>query len=124
MDSQDTAGDDAAMGDAGGTATVVAEPRKKAERKKREVPRYHVILWDSDQHTYEYVEKMLRELFGHTKEQCHKMAEEVDTKGKVIVLTTTKEHAELKRDQIIAYGRDERMKNCKGSMHATIEAAP
>ena len=41
----------------------------------------------------------------------------------MIVLTTTKEHAELKRDQIIAYGKDELMKNCKGSMHATIEAA-
>ncbi|MGD9637238.1 MAG: ATP-dependent Clp protease adaptor ClpS [Pirellulales bacterium] len=123
MDSQDAAGDEAGVEDTGGTAAVVAEPKKKAERKKREVPRYHVILWDSDQHTYEYVEKMLRELFGHTKEQCHKMAEEVDTKGKVIVLTTTKEHAELKRDQIVAYGKDERMKNCKGSMHATIESA-
>ena len=94
----------------------------KQERKKREVPRYHVILWDSDQHTYDYVERMLRELFGHTKEECHKMAETVDSEGPVVVLTTTKEHAELKRDQIIAYGKDDLMKNCKGSMHATIEA--
>jgi ATP-dependent Clp protease adaptor protein ClpS len=119
MDSQDAAADDQ-----GGTATAVVEPKAKREKKKREVPRYHVILWDSDDHSYDYVEKMLRELFGHTQEQCHKMAEEVDTKGKVVVLTTTKEHAELKRDQIIAYGKDEHMKNCKGSMHATIESAP
>ena len=42
-------------------ATMVAEPKKKADKKKREVPRYHVILWDSDAHTYEYVEKMIRE---------------------------------------------------------------
>ncbi len=124
MDSQAGAGDESVEEVGGGTATVVAEPKPKAKRKKREVPRYHVILWDSNQHTYEYVEKMLRELFGHTKEQCRKLAEEVDTKGKVIVLTTTKEHGELKRDQIIAYGKDERMKGCKGSMHATIEAAP
>ena len=40
----------------------------------------------------------------------------------MIVLTTTKEHAELKRDQIIAYGKDDLIKNCKGSMHATIES--
>ena len=40
-------------------------------------------------------------------------------KGKVIVLTTTKEHAELKRDQIIAYGKDDLIKNCTGSMHST-----
>jgi len=119
MDSQQAAG-----GTPDGTGTAVAEPKAKRERKQREVPRYHVILWDSDQHTYDYVERMLRELFGHTKEECHQLAEEVDIKGKVIVLTTTKEHAELKRDQIIAYGKDELMKSCKGSMHATIEAAP
>jgi len=119
MDSQEDAG----MEDVGGTATVVAEPKTKGERKKREVPRYHVILWDSDSHSYEYVEKMLRELFGHNQEQCHKIAKKVDEEGKAVVLTTTKEHAELKRDQIIAFGKDGSMKNCKGSMHATIESA-
>jgi ATP-dependent Clp protease adaptor protein ClpS len=103
--------------------TMVAEPKKKAERKEREVPRFHVVLWDSDAHSYEYVERMLRELFGHSPEQCHQMAETVDTKGKVIVLTTTKEHAELKRDQILAYGKDDLIKNCTGSMHSTIESA-
>jgi ATP-dependent Clp protease adaptor protein ClpS len=102
--------------------TMVAEPKKKADRKKREVPKYNVILWDSDAHSYEYVERMLRELFGHTKEECHKMAETVDSQGKVVVLTTTKEHAELKRDQILAYGKDVLIKNCAGSMHSTIEA--
>jgi ATP-dependent Clp protease adaptor protein ClpS len=105
------------------TATMVAEPKKKNDKKPREVPRFHVVLWDSDVHTYEYVERMLRELFGHAPEECHKMAEAVDTKGKVIVLTTTKEHAELKRDQILAYGKDDLIRNCKGSMHATIESA-
>jgi ATP-dependent Clp protease adaptor protein ClpS len=110
--------------DAGWTATLVPEkkPAEKRKRKKKGIPRYNVILWDSDQHTYAYVERMLRELFGHTPEECHKMAETVDTQGKVIVLTTTMEHAELKRDQILAYGKDELMRNCKGSMHATIES--
>jgi ATP-dependent Clp protease adaptor protein ClpS len=42
---------------------------------------------------------MLGELFAHEKEQAFLMAREVDTTGRVIVLTTTKEHAELKRDQ-------------------------
>lgn len=108
-----------------GVGTVMVEPKRKParERRKRRVPRYHVILWDSDQHSYDYVERMLRELFGHTKEECHKLAETVDAQGKVTVLTTTKEHAELKRDQILAYGKDELMRNCKGSMHATIESA-
>ena len=106
------------------TATVVPRRKRAAERKERRAPRYNVLLWDSDEHTYQYVEKMLRELFGHTPEECHKLAETVDTQGKVVVLTTAKEHAEFKRDQILAYGKDELMKNCKGSMHSTIEEAP
>ena len=115
---------DAAFADGPGTTTIVRPTKPVGEKKKRRIPRFNVILWDSDQHTYEYVERMLRELFGHTPEECHKMAETVDTQGKVVVLTTTQEHAELKRDQILAYGKDEMMKNCKGSMHATIESAP
>jgi ATP-dependent Clp protease adaptor protein ClpS len=47
----------------------------------------------------------------------------VDTRGRAIVLTTTLEHAELKRDQIHAYGPDPRIPRCKGSMTAEIEPA-
>jgi ATP-dependent Clp protease adaptor protein ClpS len=114
--------DDTVVLDDEQVATMVAAPKKSAEKKKREVPKYNVVLWDSDDHTYDYVERMLREIFGHAKEQCHEMAVTVDTQGKVIVFTTTKELAELKRDQILAYGKDDNIKNCKGSMHATIEA--
>jgi ATP-dependent Clp protease adaptor protein ClpS len=105
-----------------GTATIV-RPKAVRERSDRRVPRYNVILWNSDDHTFQYVERMLRELFGHTPEECHKLAETVDAEGRAVVLTTTKEHAELKRDQILAYGKDENMANCKGSLHATIEEA-
>jgi ATP-dependent Clp protease adaptor protein ClpS len=114
--------DETVVADEEQAATMVAEPKPKTERKKREVPRYNVILWDSEDHSFEYVERMLKELFGHAPEQCHKLAEVVDAQGKVIVFTTTKEHAELKRDQILAYGKDDTCRNCKGSMHATIES--
>ena len=49
---------------------------------------------------------MLKDLFGHPIEKGFKLAEEVDRTGRAIVLTTTLEHAELKRDQIHAYGPD------------------
>jgi ATP-dependent Clp protease adaptor protein ClpS len=47
----------------------------------------------------------------------------VDATGRVIVLTTHREKAELKRDQIHAYGADFRIAACKGSMSAIIEPA-
>jgi ATP-dependent Clp protease adaptor protein ClpS len=109
----------------GWTATIVAAPKRLQKRKgrKRRIPRYNVILWDSDAHSYEYVQRMLMELFGHSPEECYQMAKTVDSEGRVVVLTTTKEHAELKRDQILAYGKDDTIRGCKGSMHATIESA-
>lgn len=109
--------------DTGGATVTVPAPAKAADQDKKPVPRYHVVLWDSDDHTFEYVQRMLRELFGHKTEQCLKLAEAVDKQGRATVLTTTQEHAELKRDQIHAYGKDEYMKDCKGSMKATIEPA-
>lgn len=101
---------------------VVVTPKKQrsSQRDKRRQPRYNVMLWDSDDHSFGYVEKMLRELFGHEPEQCQKIAKQVDSDGKAVVLTTTKEHAELKRDQIHAYGRDN-LEGSKGSMWSTIE---
>lgn len=106
-------------GDAG--AVVVAPVKQeKPTRKRRRQPRYNVLLWDSDDHTFDYVEKMLRELFGHETEQCHVLAKQVDEEGRAVVLTTTLEHAELKRDQIHAYGKDH-LEGSKGSMWSTIE---
>ena len=95
--------------------------RARPVNKPRRQPRYHVLLWNDDDHTYDYVIAMLRRLFGHPEATAFRMAAEVDARGRVIVLTTTKEHAELKRDQIHAYGRDRLIAKSKGSMTATIE---
>lgn len=100
---------------------TVARPGQRDERKTKRQPPYHVILWNDDDHSYEYVIRMLMELFGHPPEKGFLMAQEVDAKGRVIVLTTTREHAELKRDQIHAYGKDALVAGSKGSMSATIE---
>ena len=95
-----------------------AKGKKKPPRRQ---PRYNVILWNDDDHSHEYVIGMMKELFAHPEEKGRLIAEEVDKQGRAICLTTTMEHAELKRDQIHAYGADKRNVRCKGSMSATIE---
>ena len=97
------------------------KPREQERQKPKQQPRYHVILWDDDDHTYEYVIRMMKELFGHTTERGFQIAEQVDTGGRAVCLTTTREHAELKRDQIHAYGKDSLIGRCQGSMSASIE---
>ena len=114
--------DDPFSNDDGGPAVAVPETEAEQDRIEDGIPRYNVLLWDSDDHTFDYVERMLRELFGHTHQQCQKIAETVDQEGRAVVLTTTKEHAELKRDQIHAYGKDH-IELSKGAMWATIEPA-
>jgi ATP-dependent Clp protease adaptor protein ClpS len=106
------------------TTLPVPKTVPREEEKVRRQPPYHVILLNDDDHTYEYVIRMLKELFGYPEEKGFQMAKEVDTTGRVIVLTTAKEHAELKRDQIHAYGADPySSRQCAGSMSAIIEPA-
>ncbi|MCO8120548.1 ATP-dependent Clp protease adaptor ClpS [Stieleria sp. TO1_6] len=102
---------------------TVADPvvEKANKKKAKKQPRYNVILWDDTDHSYQYVVLMMRQLFRYPVEKGFQIATEVDGCGKAICMTTTLEHAELKRDQIHAYGKDELIARCKGSMSATIE---
>ncbi len=103
------------------TAPVKIEPTK--EERPRRLPPYHVVLLDDEDHTYDYVIGMVRKLFGYAPERALQLATEVDQAGRVILDTTTFERAELKRDQIHAFGRDWRIPHCQGSMSADIEPA-
>jgi ATP-dependent Clp protease adaptor protein ClpS len=84
---------------------------------------WNVVLINDEEHTYEYVIRMMQELFAHGKEKAFKIAQTVDNDDRAVCLTTHKEHAELKRDQILAFGRDPLMAISKGSMTAIIEPA-
>lgn len=111
--------------------TAIEQPAQQTVRRRKErcaekpkhQPRYNVVLWNDDDHTYQYVVAMMMQLFGYPKEKGFQIARQVDTQGRAVVLTTTKEHAELKRDQIHAFGKDPLIETCQGSMHASIEPA-
>ena len=108
--------------DGGGTATETL-PEIEKKNKTEYAPLYHVILHDDNTHSFEYVIRMLGQLFGMSIEKAFKHAEEVHTTGVTILDTTTLERAELKRDQIKAFGPDPHLAESKGSMYASIEPA-
>ena len=112
-----------AKSDAPAAEKAPTKPARKKRRKSKKLPPFNVVLLDDNDHSYEYVIEMLRSLFGHTEEKAFQFAKEVDENGRVIVFTTHREHAELKRDQIHAFGTDHRIASCQGSMSATIEPA-
>jgi ATP-dependent Clp protease adaptor protein ClpS len=104
------------------TATIVRP--SVAGRPRVEQPRlWNVVLLDDDHHTYEYVIDMMFRVFSHPVEKGFRIAKTVDSDGRAVCLTTHKEHAELKLEQIHAFGRDPRMGVSAGSMSAILEPA-
>jgi len=103
----------------------IAPPKPAADPKARveNLPPYNVVLLNDEEHTYEYVIEMMQRLFAVSAERAFRMAVTVDTQDRVVCMTTHKEHAELKRDQIHSFGRDHLMAISKGSMSAVIEPA-
>jgi len=100
-----------------------AVPQVEVESTTAIAPRWHVVLLNDDDHTYEYVIAMLVALFAKTPERAFQHACEVDASGRTILDTTSRERAELKVEQIHAYGPDPRIPRCKGSMSAEMEPA-
>lgn len=98
------------------TATLV-------ERESKQLPPWNVVLLNDDDHTFEYVIRMLQDLFSHGKQKAELMAKTIDKDGRVVCLTTHKELAELKVDQVTAFGRDKLVADCRGPMTAIIEPA-
>lgn len=97
--------------------------RTAEETATRKQPPYHVVVLNDDDHSFEYVIEMLGKLFGHSAFTAERMAWMIHTRGRCIVLTTHKEHAELKRDQVLGYGPDPRLPRSTGPLDCVIEPA-
>ena len=99
----------------------VVSVKDRIEEKPRRQPLYHVILINDDQHTVEYVINMCQRVFGHTLEKGLEIAREVHLSDKAILWTGVKEIAELRQEQVHAFGKDHFVATCEGSMTAIIE---
>lgn len=100
-----------------------AKTSPKRKPKSRKLPPFNVVLLDDNDHTYDYVIEMLGKVFGYAEQKGYELAKTVDTSGRVIVMTTHKELAELKRDQIMGFGADWRLERSNGPMSAVVEPA-
>ena len=100
-----------------------ASPETETVEREELVPLYRVVLLDDNDHTYDYVIEMLQKIFIFTLEQAYRHAEEVDRRGRTVLITCELPQAEFARDQIHAYGPDWRLQRSKGSMSAVVEPA-
>ncbi len=88
---------------------------------EQKTPLFNVILLDDNDHSYDYVIEMLQKIFVFTVQEAFRHAEEVDFKGRTLLITCELPQAEFARDQIHQYGPDPRMPSSRGSMSAIIE---
>ena len=93
---------------------------KTKERKKR-LPRFRIILWNDDDHSFQYVVNMMHRVFGYDKARGMIIACGVHTCGKTQVAILPLELAELKREQIRNFGPDPLIPGSVSSMYATLE---
>ena len=98
-------------------------PETETIEREELVPLYRVVLLDDNDHTYDYVIEMLQKIFIFTLEQAYRHAEEVDRRGRTVLITCELPQAEYARDQILAYGPDWRLQRSQGSMSAVVEPA-
>ncbi len=105
------------------SASTIVEPEVTEETRTRRRPPYNVVILNDEDHTFEYVIEMLIKLFAHAIPKAKALTWEIHSRGRAIVYTTHKEKAELKRDQVLAYGADPRLSRSKGPLRCYIEPA-
>jgi len=109
-------------GEQDSTSTVV-ETEVTSEPQTRRLPPYNVVILNDEEHTFPYVIELLTKLFRHSLSKAEELTVRIDATGRAVVYTTHKELAELKRDQVIAYGPDPLCEGSKGPLRCYVEPA-
>jgi len=99
------------------------ETTHEAEATPIEARPYHLVLLNDDDHTYQYVIEMLGAVLGYQPEKAYALACIVDSEGRATVETADHDQVTRHQRQIHAYGRDPRVRRCRGSMSAIVEPA-
>ena len=89
-------------------------PKPKRRRKKqpadagkpKQQPPYAVVLFNDEEHTFQYVIETLMKVFGYPQEKSFSLTLQIHNDGRGIVWSGSREVAELKRDQIRSAGPD------------------
>jgi ATP-dependent Clp protease adaptor protein ClpS len=82
------------------------ETLSTSKQRPKKQPPYAVVLFNDEEHTFQYVIETLMKVFGYPREKSYSLTVQVHNEGKGIVWSGPREVAELKRDQIRSVGPD------------------
>ncbi len=104
-------------------SSTALESRPSSDTRPKQPCPWNVVLLDDDDHSYDYVIRIAKTIFAMPDERAFQVAKRVDDDGRVVLMTTHKELAELKREQVLSFGKDPLIARCKGAMSCIIEPA-
>ena len=79
----------------------------------RKMPLCQIVLWNDNEHSYDYVIDMLVENLSFSEEKAIEHAMDVDSNGRTVLMVCEKEQAERERDRIL--------RRSQNPMRATVE---
>ncbi len=82
---------------------------------------WKVVLFNDEEHTYDYVVEMLTAACKLSRANAFRCAVEVDMSGRTIVFYGTRNDCEGVCSKIIAYGPDHRLPQSMTSMNAEVQ---
>jgi ATP-dependent Clp protease adaptor protein ClpS len=83
---------------------------------------WKVVLFNDEEHTYDYVVEMLTSACKLSRENAFRCAVEVDMTGKTIVYYGTRSDCEAVCGKILSYGPDHRLPQSMASMNAETQS--
>ena len=104
-------------------SSTALQSKPAAQTRRVQPPLWNVVLLDDDDHSYDYVIRIATTVFAMPEPRAYQTAQKVDSDGRVVLMTTHKELAELKREQVLSFGKDPLIARCKGPMSCVIEPA-
>jgi ATP-dependent Clp protease adaptor protein ClpS len=97
---------------------------EQTDQKVKFMPRWHVILLNTDVHTFEYVITLIMDIFKKDADEAVNCTLKIHKEGQCIVETTHKERAEMLKEQVETYGADPNMKGEPHTLPCVIEPVP
>lgn len=104
-----------------GSGAPTTEAETDTQEKTLLLRQSKVVLFDDDEHTYDYVVEMLVHCCSLSRESAFRCAVEVDLCGRTTVFYGTGEECRKRRDRIHAFGADPRLPRSRGSMKAEVQ---
>lgn len=104
---------------------MISDPKESPETGVETEPRAErackVLLYNDEEHTYDYVVEMLAHACGLSREKAFRCAVEVDLTGRTTVHFGTRAACAAVVAKIRAYGPDHRLPQSMTSMQAEIQ---